>query len=419
MKFRPRFWLGIFVAAECWAQDAKSWTESEIVQRFLTQSPQALELRARVALTEAEARTRTVYPNPAVSYSREGAGYNEFFEASQTFLLNGRLRYLREAGSATVAAAETNREAALWSLRSDLRVAFYGMLAAQERAQLLASARSDLEQIVAILRQREDAGEGSHYDRIRAEREAADLRLESIATNSLIAAGGARLAGFLPEGSQVGAVNGVLAVGQPPLSDEVLRSRALAARAEYRAEQRVFTRFQLEEQAARRLRVPDLQASGGVKRADVLSSVAPGSFANTTSTGVVFSLTVPIPAFNTGRYEVARYQAEQEQSRARAATLVRRIQTEVEGANAVLAIRREAVTAYQRELETAGAELTRITRVAYEEGEIGILELLDSLRVNRQASLRLLDLQASVREAWIELERAVGEELTGNEGQRP
>ena len=53
----------------------------------------------------------------------------------------------------------------------------------------------------------------------------------------------------------------------------------------------------------------------------------------------------------------------------------------------------------------------RITRVAYQEGEIGILELLDSLRVNRAASLRLLDLEAQVKEAWIELERVVGEEV--------
>jgi hypothetical protein len=37
--------------------------------------------------------------------------------------------------------------------------------------------------------------------------------------------------------------------------------------------------------------------------------------------------------------------------------------------------------------------------------------LLDSLRVNRAASLRRLDLQAGVKEAFIELERVVGEEV--------
>jgi len=84
----------------------------------------------------------------------------------------------------------------------------------------------------------------------------------------------------------------------------------------------------------------------------------------------------------------------------------------------VLTIRSEALAVYQRELESSGMELTRITSIAYEEGEVGILELLDSLRVNRLASLRLLDLQAGVREAYIELERVVGAELS-NGGIRP
>jgi len=188
-----------------------------------------------------------------------------------------------------------------------------------------------------------------------------------------------------------------------------LRARAIDARADYRAEQKALTRFKLEEQAARRLRIPDPQVSGGVKRADVTPGVA--------RTGVVFSLSVPLPVFNSGRYEVARYQAEQDQALARAAVLARQIQAEIQAAREVLIIRRETLAMYQRERESAGAELTRITRVAYEEGEVGILELLDSLRVNRLASLRLLELQAGVREAFIELERVVGAELTANGGR--
>ena len=96
---------------------------------------------------------------------------------------------------------------------------------------------------------------------------------------------------------------------------------------------------------------------------------------------------------------------------AQTATLARRITTEIQGAREVLNIRKEALAAYRRELESAGGELTRVTQVAYQEGEIGILELLDSLRVNRTASLRLLDLEAGVKEAFIEVERVVGEEV--------
>jgi len=130
MSSRPRWVVWIVVvcsgSATCLAQDQREWSEAQVVERFLALSPQAQELRARVSLTEAEAKTRPVYPNPAISYSREGAGYNESFEASQTLPLNGRIRYLRDAGSAAVSVAEANREAVLWSLRTDLRLASTG-----------------------------------------------------------------------------------------------------------------------------------------------------------------------------------------------------------------------------------------------------------------------------------------------------
>src|SRR6266550_111781 len=96
-------WLALMCCAPptVQAQDfPQQWSESQLIDRFLSQSPQSRELRARVALTEAEARTRAIYSNPSVAYSREGAGYNEFFEATQILPINGRIRFLREAGTA-------------------------------------------------------------------------------------------------------------------------------------------------------------------------------------------------------------------------------------------------------------------------------------------------------------------------------
>jgi cobalt-zinc-cadmium efflux system outer membrane protein len=416
MSFHPKwfFWTAISCCAlpVCPAQDTpQDWSESQIIERFLALGPQARELRARVALTQAEARTRTVYSNPSLSWSREGAGYNEFFEATQTLPWNGRIRYLREAGTASVSVAEANREALLWSLRSDLRIAFYRMVASQERLRLLATGTNEVENLIRVLRRREDEGEGSRYDRIRAEREAAELRIDTAVARSLVAAAGARLAAWLPEGSRVQQVRGDLTVSADrPDVDELVR-RAMGARADYRAEQKNLTRYQIEEMAARRLRIAEPQVSAGVKRADVTSGVGPNPFSNVTHTGLAISLSVPLPLFNNGRYEVARYQAEQEQSSAHIAVIARQIRTEIQGARDVLAIRAEALAAWQHELASAGADLTRITQTAYEEGEIGILELLDSVRVSRTANLRSLDLQTGVKEAFIELERVVGEEI--------
>jgi cobalt-zinc-cadmium efflux system outer membrane protein len=352
-----------------------------------------------------------VLPNPSATYSREGAGYAEFFEASQTLPIGKRLRYLRDVGNAAVAVAGADSEAILWSFRSDLRLAFYRMVAAQERVALVSAAITEVEQLVRLLRQREDEGEGSHYDRLRAERELTELRTDLAGAESLVAMGGARVAGFLPEGTVVARVAGLLRVpAQLPAQDELVR-RALAARADYRVEQKNLARYQAEEQAARRLRIPEPTVSGGIKRGNVPIGLPPTPFADATRTAVAFSVTIPILAFNRGQFDVARFQAEQEQVRARTATLARRITTEIQGASDVASLRLNSLVVYNRELEAAGGELTRVTQVAYQEGEIGILELLDSLRVSRAASLRLLDLRAGVKEAFIELERVVGEEI--------
>lgn len=410
-------WI-VWIAVACGAvvigsaQDADSWSEAQVIERFLAMSPQAQELRTRVALAESEAKARIVYPNPSLSYSREGAGYNEFVEASQTLPINRRIRYLKDAGEAAVGVADADRDAALWLLRSDLRVAFYRMLAAQERIQSIRDSTAEVERMIQILRKREQEGEGSRYDRLRAERELGELKTDEIAVRSAMAAARADISQFLPEGAHIGGVRGSLNVTADPPSLADLSARALKSRAEFRSAQRLLTRYGNEEQAARRLRIPNPEVTVGLKRADVVTGATPGSVSDVTRNGVFFSLNVPLPVFHTGRYEVAKYQAEQEQVKAQAAVLARRIQAEVQGAREVLAVRREALATYQGEMGTTASELTRITQIAYQEGEAGILELLDSLRLNRMASLRLLDLQLAVREAWIDLDRAVGEELS-------
>ncbi|PWT98089.1 MAG: hypothetical protein C5B51_29885 [Terriglobia bacterium] len=414
----PPGWLAccIGLGSACGPSLAQTeWSEPQIIERFLAQSPQTRELRARVALADAEARVRTVYANPSVSYSQEGAGFNQFFEASQPIPLSSRVRYLRQAGAAAVSAMEANRDAALWSLRSDLRISFFRMLAAQQRAGLLESRIGEVERLVRILRQREEEGEGSRYDRLRAERDLAELRTDVTTARSLQVAAGARLAAYLPEDVRVAVVSGDLAVPPAIPDPEELVRRALIARADYRVEQRNLFRYEMEQQAARRLRVPEPVVTAGVKRADVTAGTGPDPFSNIRRTGVAFGVSVPLPVWNNGRYEVARYQAEQEQASARLAVLARQIRAEIRGANDVLALRRDALAAYEREVQPIGAELIRITQTAYEEGEIGILELLDAFRLNGAAALRRLDLSAGVKEAFIELERAVGQELPAQE----
>jgi outer membrane protein TolC len=52
-----------------------------------------------------------------------------------------------------------------------------------------------------------------------------------------------------------------------------------------------------------------------------------------------------------------------------------------------------------------------IAEVAYREGEVGILELLDAVRTSSRARLRSIEIRLEARLAQIALERAVGDVL--------
>ena len=65
---------------------AQDWSEAQVIERFLQQSTQTRELRARVALAQAAARGRSLYPNPSFNYSGEEAGFNEFASLERRFL---------------------------------------------------------------------------------------------------------------------------------------------------------------------------------------------------------------------------------------------------------------------------------------------------------------------------------------------
>ena len=68
-------------------------------------------------------------------------------------------------------------------------------------------------------------------------------------------------------------------------------------------------------------------------------------------------------------------------------------------------------TALSQEQQGTAEELVQIAVVAYREGEVGILELLDSARTASRATIRSIDLRLDARLAQIALERAVGETL--------
>jgi cobalt-zinc-cadmium efflux system outer membrane protein len=387
--------FGLVMPSMAIAQDR---TEREILELILRDGPQAAAIRAEVEVTRREHLARLAYPNPALTYSRESAGFTEFLQAEQSLPIFGSRAALSRAGAAATAAAEAERDARLWFLRSEAAAAAARLVAAQARLEFARTHTGEVERLIEILRTREREGEGSRFDRLRAEQEQHETR--QLVTSAAVAMAEARatLAGMLPREISLTRITGVDR-REPPGSAEALVAKALSTRAELRSFQQLAERATFEADAARRAKLPSPNLFAGMKRADNVAG---------RETGGVFGLSVSLPLFDGGDREAARWSAEKVRTEADRTSLEHRIRGEIGLALEVLSLRQSALSG---EPPAAADELVQMAVVAYREGEAGILELLDAVRTAARARIRTIDLQLDARLAQIALERAIGEAL--------
>ncbi len=218
-----------------------------------------------------------------------------------------------------------------------------------------------------------------------------------------VSGGVPRLASFFTPGSDPTALRAVGALIQGGNIADLasLLTLALEHRADYRALAHLETRWATERQAAQRLRFPETSLTAGLKRS--------GS-ATRRDSGYAVTATVAVPLFNRGQNQVARAEAARARVDAERSVLGARIESQVRAAHTTARRYTDLTARYRAESVERASELVAIATAAYEEGEYGILELLDAHRVKLGAERRLLDLSAEARRAVIELNHAVGGE---------
>jgi outer membrane protein, heavy metal efflux system len=388
--------VGLLMPSMAICQDR---TEREIVDLIVRDGPHARAIRAESEVTRREQLARLAYPNPVVTYSREGAGFTEFLQAEQALPIFGARAALSRAGVAATGAADAERDVRLWLLRSDAAVAVARVIAEQTRLESARAQVGVVERLIEILRTREREGEGSRFDRLRAEQERRDTNQLVTAATVALTEARATLAGLLPRDVSLPTVTSAPMPQQAPAPADTLFTRAASTRADLRALQHLRERATLEAEAARWARLPSPTLLGGLKRADEASG---------RETGGVFGLSVALPLFDRGDREAARWEAERARVEAERASIEYRIRSEIAGAAEVLTVRQAALSQDQ---QGAAEELVQIAEVAYREGEVGILELLDAVRTAARARNRSIDLRLDARLAQIALERAVGDTL--------
>ncbi len=292
----------VTVSAAClvpiaWAASAhaQALSESEAVARALATSPRLVAVRARPAQVEADERARRAVANPAIRVQQESAAgvRDRFVLVEQELPLDGRRGLLEQAAvqpsaRPTPRCASTNTSSGgrpAWPTRS--------CWPPRRANGSCAPALTTLEALTGRLRAREQAGDGSAFDRLRTERELADFMADRRAAATAIAVARTRLASAIGEpdaGAALSASDDISMAALPqPLATAL--AAAHARRPALSAAESDIERLTFERRAAARLSWVQPVVSGGWKQTDENGRA---------DSGYAFSLGVAVPLFRRG-----------------------------------------------------------------------------------------------------------------------
>lgn len=378
--------------------------EDEAVRRALARPAIDDELRARVDLARADEIAARRWPNPEASWSHEqvrAAGATERQDVavlSQRVDLSGRRGLRGDAAARRVEAAGADAALLRLDVEAETRRAYAGALALERRVAILRAVVQRFEGVAAAVARRAAIGDVAGYDRRRVERERVTVLGQLDVEEGAVARTRSHLAALIGAADPAAplALRGDLtATALPPLA--TLADR-LPSRPDLRALELEARSGELEERAAGRWFIPEVELGGGLKTVDAGAG---------RDSGFAAALTIPIPLFSRDQDERLRGDARARAARGRLSLALGSARADVAGLHAE-ATRLAAAAARYRESAADGIALLRSAEAAYRGGEVGVLELIDGYRAALDADLSLVELEWAARRARIDLDRISG-----------
>lgn len=371
----------------------------------------SLEIKAKklnVKKAEADVLEAEALPNPALKYYLESLRNGEsdqevVYSLSQTVDLSGRRGRKIEAALANKEAGGLFLEQEIAGLLAQMKQVFFRVLLLKANGQALAVMVNRFSEFEGKTEARVKAGDAAPADllKISAEKGKTVRNLEVLRTTER--AEKKRLGLLLNNPDGEIEVSGELLFQPVALNHEELLNRSLKNRPDLKGQNRAVAASGSLLAAARKKWIPPVDLEAGYKKRT-------GGFE-----GVVFGISIPLPLFNRNQAEISRALAELEQSKLSLEVLEKTARQEVQLLLEQIMSQQARIADLTRQRETA-RELTKIARLAYEEGETGLLELLEAVRTEKEC---LLEYNQAVYEHWsfiLELEKVSGTKLIGRGG---
>ena len=393
--------IAIFLLMSAYPAAAGEALSMEDAERLFLENN--LEIKSRkIELQKSDALIldAKALPNPAVQYSLESLRNGEreteeTYSVIQNIDISGKRGRKIEAANKSMEARTLFLKHEITGLLLKMRRSYYKILLLKENERSLSNIVEMFSGVETKTAARVVAGDVSEADlmKLTGERSRITRNLETLRVDLKFEK--RKLALLLNIQEADFDVSGEFSI--KPLSQSVLEltGMVLQNRPDIKGQGKAVKASELMLAASKKEAIPSIDIEAGYKKRT-------GGF-----NGFIFSVSTPLPLFNRNQGGIARAEAELAQEKVVFETMRKTAVYEVNILLEKIASLEVRVADLSYQIKTA-KELTKIAGILYEEGETGLLELLDAARSEREL---VLEKNTAIYDYWtarFELDKAIG-----------
>lgn len=385
-------------------------TLGDALAMALMHHPQLAVFGYDVRAAEARALQAGLLPNPELDAEVEnfaGSGELTGTDAIETTVSLSQLIELGGDRAARKHVARHNRDLAGWDYEAarlqvltETAQRYLAALAAKRKLELATQVETLMQQTLAAVDRKVDAGEASELQRTRLSVQVTAARLDREQAQRELATSRQRLSAMW---GRPAARFGKLA-GELPNVQAIPAMQTLAQA----LEQNPGLARYASEIALRQAQVKLAKAQG---TQDVTVSVGVRHFNENDDTAMVAGVSLPLPLFDRNQHEVlaSRFEA----ARARAQQQATRVQlhTELAERYQLLAASYEQARALRDQMLPAARQAMQQVQAAFDQGEVSLLDVIDAQRTFAASQGRYADALANYHQNLAAVEGLVGQPL--------
>jgi outer membrane protein TolC len=357
--------------------------------------------RSARAIGLAERGAASQRPNPELGVEAERETPHWAFSGTLPIEIAGKRQRRIDVANASVAVADAEAARTVADVRSDVRRAYYEVVAAARRIDVAHELETIATRARDAAQERFQTGAAPRLEALQSQLALALAQNDATAAQGELTAARAELNALLAYPlDSAPALDDPLEAGPSPTLQEATQL-ALDSNSELQVLQKQIDESRARVALAQAMRRPDPSVTGTF----VYDNKPEFTY------GWRFGAAIALPILTTGRADVAV--AEANLNKAVADREAR--QAEITGAVASAVSRatsaRQAVLRYQNEILPASLQVEQMADESYRSGQTGLPALLQTIQAARQVRLNALQAGLDYQIALADLERAIGTEL--------